>query len=116
MALAVTGAGLRGADLADAYFYPFESTVIDHAAPQAVERGPQGSTLTLAPGYDFQGGKQPVSLAGVLAVGGKAYEVSAAPGAPPPGASGLGPPPAKGARAARTWAWPPRRCSPSSAG
>lgn len=96
VALAITGAPLRRADMADAYFFPFESTVIDHAKPQAIERGPQGLTLTLAPGYAFQGGKTPVSLAGVLAVSGKAYEVAAAPGPPPAGASGLGPPPPKG--------------------
>lgn len=95
VALAVTGAVLKGADMAGAYFYPFESTVIDHAKPQAIERGSDGLTLTLSPGYAFQGGKAPPSVAGVLAVGDKAYEIAAAPGAPPPGASGLGPPAAK---------------------
>jgi thiol:disulfide interchange protein len=93
VALAVTGAVLKGADMAGAYFYPFESTVIDHAKPQAIDRGPDGLTLILTPGYAFQGGKAPASLGGVLAVGGKAYEVTASPGAPPAGASGLGPPP-----------------------
>ncbi|MFI4964667.1 MAG: protein-disulfide reductase DsbD family protein [Caulobacterales bacterium] len=97
VALAVTGAALKGADMAGAYFYPFQATVIDHAKPQAIERGPDGLTLTLAPGYAFQGGQAPAGLAGVLAVGGKAYEIAAAPGAPPPGASGLGPPAAEGA-------------------
>ena len=97
VALAVTGAALKGADMAGAYFFPFESTVIDHAKPQTVERGPQGLTLTLAPGYAFQGGKAPASLAGVLSVGARAYEIAASPGAPPPGASGLGPPPVKSA-------------------
>jgi thiol:disulfide interchange protein/DsbC/DsbD-like thiol-disulfide interchange protein len=97
VALAITGAALKGADLAGVYFYPFESTVIDHAKPQPIERGPDGLTLTLAPGYGFQGGKAPASVAGVLAVGAKTYEITASPGAPPPGASGLGPPPAKGA-------------------
>ncbi len=100
VALAVTGAALKGADLADAYFFPFDSTVIDHAKPQAIERGPDGLTLTVAPGYSFQGGKTPASIAGVLAVGDKAFEVTATPGMPPPGASGLGPPIAKGARGA----------------
>jgi thiol:disulfide interchange protein len=100
VALAVTGPAVKGADMADAYFFPFESTVIDHAKPQAIERGPEGLTLTLAPGYGFQGGKSPAGLAGVLAVGDKAYEVAATPGAPPPGASGLGPPPAKAAAGA----------------
>ncbi len=95
VALAVTGAVLKGADMAGAYFYPFESTVIDHAKPQTIERGPEGLTLTLSPGYAFQGGKAPASLAGVLAVGGKAYEIAASAGAPPASASGLGPPPLK---------------------
>jgi len=95
VALAITGAALKGADLAGAYFYPFDATVIDHAKPQAIERGPDGLTLTLSPGYAFQGGKAPASIAGVLSVAGKAYEVAAAPGAPPPGASGLGPPPVR---------------------
>ncbi|HLY79569.1 MAG TPA: protein-disulfide reductase DsbD domain-containing protein, partial [Caulobacteraceae bacterium] len=84
VALAITGAALKGADMADAYFYPFESTVIDHAKPQAIERGPDGLTLTLAPGYAFQGGKAPSGLAGVLAVNGRAFEIAANPGAPPP--------------------------------
>ncbi len=92
VALAVTGAALKGVDLAEAYFFPFDPTVIDHAKPQAVERGPEGLTLTLSPGYSFQGGKAPVSIAGVLAVGGQAYEISATLGVPPPGASGLGAP------------------------
>jgi len=95
VALAVTGAALKGADMADAYFYPFASTVIDHARPQVIERGPQGLTLTLTPGYDFQGPTPPKALAGVLSVGGKAYEIAATPGAPPAAASGLGPPPAR---------------------
>jgi thiol:disulfide interchange protein DsbD len=97
VALAIAGAPLKGAGAADAYFYPASATAIDHAKPQAIERGPDGLTLTLAPGYDFQGGKAPPSLAGVLAIGGKAYEVSAVAGPAPPGTSGLGPPPAKGA-------------------
>ncbi|MDB5443580.1 MAG: thio:disulfide interchange protein [Phenylobacterium sp.] len=90
--LAVTGSVLKGAEAHDAYFYPFDSTVIDHAKPQGVERGPEGLTLTLAPGYAFQSGPAPKSMAGVLAVDGKTYEIAASPGAPPPGAAGLGPP------------------------
>jgi thiol:disulfide interchange protein DsbD len=97
VSLAITGVVLTGADMAGAYFFPFDGTAIDHAKPQAIERGRQGLTLTLAPGYAFQGGKAPATIAGVLTVADKAYEVSAAPGAPPPGASGLGPPAAKGA-------------------
>ena len=93
--LAITGAALKGADLADAYFFPFAGTVIDHAKPQAIERGPEGLTLSITPGYDFQSPTPPKTLAGVLAVGGKAYEVTATPGPAPAGAAGLGPPPVK---------------------
>ncbi|THD78056.1 MAG: thiol:disulfide interchange protein [Phenylobacterium sp.] len=99
VALAIAGPVLQGADLHDAYFYPFDATVIDHAKPQTIDRGPQGLTLTLTPGYAFQGAAAPKALAGVLAVDGKAYEVAANPGAPPAGASGLGPPAAKGGAA-----------------
>jgi thiol:disulfide interchange protein DsbD len=98
VALAATGAPLKGAEAADAYFYPYVSTVIEHAKPQRIERGPDGLTLTLAPGYDFQQGKAPAALAGVLVADGRAYEIKADPGAPPPGAAGVGPPPARVAR------------------
>ena len=93
--LAITGAPLKGADMADAYFFPFSDAAIDHAKPQAIERGPEGLTLTVASGYGFQGATPPKELAGVLVVGGKGYEVVAAPGPPPSTASGLGPPPAR---------------------
>jgi len=92
LALAVTGAALKDADLSDAYFFPFDSTVIDHAKPQAIERGPDGLTLTLTPGYAFQEGPGPQAMAGVLSLGGKAYEIAAKAGALPAGASGLGAP------------------------
>ena len=97
LVLAVTGASLAGANLHDVYFYPFESTVIDHAKPQSLDRGKAGLTLTLAPGYAFQGAAAPTAVGGVLAVDGQAYEIAANPGAPPAGASGLGPPAAMGA-------------------
>jgi len=95
VALAVTGAALQGADVSDAYFFPFDSTAIDHAKPQKIERGPDGLTLTLTPGYAFQEGAGPKEMAGVLSLGAKAYEVAATPGALAPGASGLGPPAAR---------------------
>lgn len=98
--LAIAGAPLKGAADQDAYFYPFDSTVIDHAKPQVVDRGPDGLTLTVTPGYAFQGGASPKAIAGVLAVDGKAYELTAQPGALPPGTSGLGPPAPKAASSA----------------
>jgi thiol:disulfide interchange protein DsbD len=100
VALAVTGPSLKGAMGEEAYFYPFASTVIAHARPQRIERGPDGLTLTLPAGFDFTQGTAPKQLAGVLVADGQAYEIAAAPGAPPPGASGLGPPPAAAPAAA----------------
>ena len=91
--IAVAGAPLAGVRGGDAYFYPYSDKLIDHAKPQAIERGPSGLTLTLTPGYAFTPGQPAVTeAAGVLAVDGKVYEVTAKPGPLPPGASGLGAP------------------------
>jgi thiol:disulfide interchange protein len=93
LTLAVTGAPLKGADMAGAWFYPYEGVWIDHAKPQTVERGPDGLTLTLPAGYQFEPGQAPpAALAGVLVVGGKGYEVTAPKGPAPAGAAGLGAP------------------------
>lgn len=90
--LAIVGEKLRGADLSEAYFFPYSGSVIDHAKPQPIELGPEGLTLSLAPGYGFQSGEPPQQVAGVLAVAGEAYTLDAAPGRPPAAAAGLGPP------------------------
>lgn len=89
--IAVTGAALKGANVSGAYFYPYSPTVIAHAAPQRIERGPGGLTLTLVPGYDFTKGKPPAAVSGVLALGDRAFEITARPGALPAAARGLGP-------------------------
>lgn len=96
--LAVTGGPLKGADMAGAYFFPYSAKVIEHAAEQTIERGPEGLTLTLKPGYDFVGGgAAPTELAGVLALAnGSAWEISAVAGELPATAAGLGAPPAEG--------------------
>lgn len=94
--LAVTGAPLKGAEMAGAYFFPYAGTVVEHAKPQGVERGAEGLTLSLSPGYAFKpGGTPPERLDGVLSVAGKVYEIDAAQGPLAPGAAGLGPPPLK---------------------
>lgn len=93
--LAVTGPPLRDADMADAYFFPFSSGAIDHAKPQAIDRGREGLTLSVPAGYELQAGTPTTTLAGVLVVGGKGYELAAAQGPLPPSAAGLGPPPAR---------------------
>ena len=50
MILTATGGPLLGADIGQVYFYPFDGGRIDHAAAQSGQRGPNGLTLTLAPG------------------------------------------------------------------
>ncbi|MCA3720048.1 protein-disulfide reductase DsbD [Phenylobacterium sp.] len=89
--VAAAGAAIAGGTARDAYFFPYAAAVIDHAAPQALDRGPEGLTLTLK---TAPGATAPATLAGVLAVDGRFYEIEASPGAAPAGASGLGPPPA----------------------
>jgi len=96
--LSITGPAIAGADVSTAYFFPYDSSAIDHAQAQTVERGPNGLTLSLAPGVAFKG-KPPAQMAGVLALGGKVYEVTAPTGPPLAGASGLGASSAAGASA-----------------
>jgi len=93
--LAVTGAPLKGADMSGAFFYPYSGKVIEHPPEQAIERGPEGLTLSLTPGYDFtQAEEKPTELSGVLALNDAAYEITATPGTIPATAGGLGAPPA----------------------
>lgn len=89
--LAAASPLLHAAQASDVYFYPFESTVIDQAKPQEVERGPGGLTLSIAPGYAFTQGLPPKTLAGVLEVDGRAFEIDARSGPLPAAAAGLGP-------------------------
>lgn len=98
--LAVTGAPLKGADVSGAFFYPYSGKVIEHPPEQAIERGPEGLTLSLTPGYDFtQAEAKPTELSGVLALNGAAYEITATPGTIPAAAGGLGAPRAAPAKA-----------------
>ncbi len=100
VALGFTGAPLQGADVAGAYFFPFDGDVIEHAAPQVIERGRSGLTLTLTPGQAFADGSGPQALAGVLALEDGAFEIAAVRGPPPSDARGLGPPPPRAPKAA----------------
>ena len=90
LAIAVLGPALKGPGVREAYFFPYDSTVIKHASPQRVERGAGGLTLSVEPGYAFSHGKPPASLSGVLAVDGRPYEITAAVGSLPAGARGMG--------------------------
>jgi thiol:disulfide interchange protein/DsbC/DsbD-like thiol-disulfide interchange protein len=89
--LSVTGPPAAGAQAA--YFFPYDGEAIDPAAPQAIDRGPNGLTLVLAAGSAFKGGgSAPGALAGVLAIGPRTFEIAAPRGPPLAGAGGLGPP------------------------
>ncbi len=89
--IAVTGPGVKGG-VGDVYFFPYDSTVIKHARPQLVDRGPEGLTVSVEPGYAFQQPAKPASISGVLDVDGRPFEITAANGALAAGARGLGPP------------------------
>ncbi len=90
--LSVTGPPAAGPGRDQAYFFAYDSAAIDHPQPQLIERGPAGLTLTLAPGSAFKSPNPPATLSGVLSLGERAYEITAATGAPLAGAAGLGPP------------------------
>jgi thiol:disulfide interchange protein DsbD len=90
LSLSVVGPAVKGLDVSKAYFFPFNGAVIDQTRPQKAVRGSNGLTLALSPGYVFTHGKPPAALDGVIDLGdGKAFDVSATPGSPLPGSSGL---------------------------
>jgi thiol:disulfide interchange protein len=88
--LGVTGDGVKGVDLSHAYFFPYDTKALDHAAKQAIEKGPGGLTLTLKPSQQTATATDVPSLDGVLSLGGQTYEVSAKPEPIPAEAGGLG--------------------------
>jgi thiol:disulfide interchange protein DsbD len=88
--LAVTGDLLKGVDLSRAYFFPYDQRSLDHAAKQLIEKGPDGLTLTLKPSTTVAKAPTAPTLEGVLSLGGRAYEISAAPGPIPAEAGGQG--------------------------
>jgi thiol:disulfide interchange protein DsbD len=90
LTLTATGGPVSDAAPAQGWFFPFEGGIIDHAAPQTGQRGSQGLTLTLAPGGELRAGGLSGPIAGVLATPAGAWEITAEPGEPLPGASGLG--------------------------
>lgn len=92
--LGFAGPGVADLNPAGAYFFPYDAKTLDQPSRQAVERGPQGLTLTVkaAPQLAASGAKAPVE--GVLVVAGHAWEISARPGGLPDGAGGLGAAPA----------------------
>ena len=90
LVLTAVGGPLAEAAPRRAWFFPDEGGVINHAAVQTGEHGPQGLTLTLQPGGDLTVGGLTGPVTGVLATDRGAWEITAVPGPPPAGASGGG--------------------------
>jgi thiol:disulfide interchange protein DsbD len=89
--LAAAGGPLKGVDPSGAYFFPYDGAALKLEARQAVERGPDGLTLSLQPGAALaKAGVLTAPLEGVLVTKSGAWEVRAKPGPPLPGAAGLG--------------------------
>lgn len=88
--VAASGGPLAGASPKWAYFFPFEGGVIDHAAAQSGERGPQGLTLGVAAGRGLTTGGLTGPVSGVLSTDLGAWEITAEPGAALTGVTGEG--------------------------
>jgi len=77
--LSLLGPALKGQDVSNAYFFPYDGTVLEQVKPQIPAKAGAGLTLLLPAGYAFTHGKPPARLEGVVTFGqGQAFEVSAA--------------------------------------
>lgn len=83
LTLTATGGPLAGEPLRQAWFFPYDGDVIDHAAAQPGQAGPDGVRLSLTP----RPGEAQV-LSGVLATDRGAWEITTTPGEALPGAAG----------------------------
>jgi thiol:disulfide interchange protein DsbD len=90
LTLSLTGGPLAGLAPKQASFFPFEGDVIDHAAAQFGQRGPEGLTLTLAPGGDLKAKGLSGPISGVLSTDLGSWEITATPGPALAGATGAG--------------------------
>ncbi|WP_240387369.1 protein-disulfide reductase DsbD family protein [Brevundimonas naejangsanensis] len=90
LSLTAGGGPLAGATPKWAYFFPFEGGVIDHAALQTGERGPQGVSLSIPAGRGLQAKGLAGPVGGVLATDLGAWEIVAEPGPALIGTSGQG--------------------------
>ena len=90
LTLTATGGPLAGLDSDRAWFFPFDTGVIQHAAPQPGERGLNGVTLTLQTGGRLRTNGLSAPIGGVLVTDAGAWEITAEPGPPLPGATGEG--------------------------
>ncbi|MGH6972858.1 MAG: protein-disulfide reductase DsbD domain-containing protein, partial [Caulobacteraceae bacterium] len=93
LSLAMAGPALAGVGGAGAYFFPETTNLIQQAQPEKIDLGARGLTLTATPGALLKQGPVPGRISGVLETAdGRAFQIEAAAGPPPPGSGGLGPP------------------------
>lgn len=90
LTLTAVGGPLTGAAPKWAYFYPFDGGVIDHAAAQSGERGPQGLTVSVPAGRGLTTNGLNGPIGGVLSTDLGAWEITAEPGAALAGVAGEG--------------------------
>lgn len=81
LTLSATGGPLAAAlaegEPTQAVFYPFEGGVIDHAAAQSGQTGPEGLSLSLVPGGELKSKGLDGPISGVLATDVGAWEITA---------------------------------------
>ena len=90
LTLTATGGPLTGATPRQAFFFSFKGGLIDHAAVQTGERGPDGVTLKIKGGRGLLTNGLTGPVAGVLMTDAGAWEIEAAPGPALAGAAGDG--------------------------
>ncbi len=90
LVLSASGGPLNGTQPRWAYFFPYQGGLIDHAAPQAGERGPDGLSLTIPGGRGLKANGLSLPLSGVLATDLGAWEISASDGPALNGVTGSG--------------------------
>ena len=89
LVISAAGGPLSGLAPRQAYFFPYDQSVLDHAAAQKAELGPQGLTFEVTPGRATKAGlSEPVS--GIIATDLGAWEVTATTGQPLAGTTGNG--------------------------
>ncbi len=88
LTLSVAGAGLAKAR--QAWFFPFVGGQVDHPSAQPGERGPQGLSLSLAPGGVLRLAQPTAPVEGLLWTDVGAWEISAVPGEALAGTTGGG--------------------------
>ncbi|WP_374275721.1 protein-disulfide reductase DsbD family protein [Brevundimonas sp.] len=86
--LSVVGSEL--AEATQAWFFPFQGGQVDHPSSQPGERGERGLSLNLTPGGGWRIAPPSGPIQGLLWTDVGAWEITAQPGPPLPGASGSG--------------------------